>query len=628
MSRRLLAALAALLAFLGNAAGVAAHPSDAELAHWADATIAGDIAQHRASGMAVAIVHGGKLVYLNGYGLADFNGKAGVDPKTTLFSMGSLTKLFTATAIEQLYERGKIASLDDPANRYLRRYKLPKAFGREITVRNLLDHRGGFDESVFGLGALSSVPAPISGEAIKARVPKVIRPPGEISVYSNVGYGVLGMLIEDVSGLTYRDYVQRNILTPLGMSRSYIRYSPSEPIATPAVVGAAGPVAPMPQSWAYHPFIASSASLVSTADDMGRFMLGQLAAEKGLAPQLVSAEGAHRLHDRHVENAAATTGFGMSFFTHRWNGERVAENAGSGPGFQAPLLLLPDSDVGFITLIEGASAIPGRSLDMFEIRQQFLNYYLGPLQPVAGPPSGLPMSRFAGLYRNERRPHSTVEAFMNPGTALHVRAGADNTLTIDGRAGYHEVAAGVFWKPGVTPFVPDEASSDLYAFLIDKQGRVTGAVPYLGMDVYRPAWLAPETVQHLAGALLAVCATGLLGLLWRVSTPLQRWTRRLAGLMAVSAIGVPASLFGGLMLVGNPMLAMGFGHVGLYVAAACFTNLLVALTAIQTVLMARCWLAGGVGGLARNIHYSLIVAAGIGLVPLFAYFNFVGFHIP
>lgn len=628
MPRSWLSLLAAALLACVLPAHATAHPSDAELARWADATLGGDIAQHRASGMAVAIVHGGKIVYLKGYGLADFRGGGGVDPTRTLFSMGSLTKLFTATAIEQLYERGQIRSLDDPANRYLRRFQLPKAFGRDITVRNLLDHRGGFDESIFGLATPVDVPTPITGDQIRKRLPKVIRPPGQISVYSNVGYGVLGMLVEDVSGLTYRDYVQRNILAPLGMSRSYIRYSPSEPIATPAEMGPAGPVSPIPQAWAYHPFIASSASLVSTADDMGRFMIGQLEAEKGAQPALVSAEGAHRLHDRHVGNSAATTGFGMSFFTHRWNGERVAENAGSGPGFQAPLVLLPDSDVGFIALIMGGSATPGRSVDMFEIRQQFLDYYMGPLQPVAGPPSGLPMSAFAGLYRNERRPHTTVQALFNPGTALHVEAGPDHTLTIDGRTGYREVAAGVFFKPGVIPFVPDEASSDLYAFLIGLHGKVTGVVPYLGMDVYRPALLAPDVAQNMAIGLLAVCATGLLGLLWRVRTLLERWTRRLAGLIGVVAIAAPASLFIGLRLAGNPMLALGFGHAGLYVVVATFTNLLLLLTAAQLVLMARCWLAGRDGGLARNLHYSLIVAAGIGLAPLFAYFDLVGYRIP
>ncbi len=627
----LLALVAAFFASAANPAGAAPHPAQGDLEHWADAMLARDIARHRASGMAIAVVSGGRVSYLNGYGAAGVGDKARVDPSRTLFSLGSITKLFTATAIAQLLERGRIHSLDDPANRYLHRFQLPRAFGRDITIRNLLDYRGGFDESVFGLATVRDVTVPISGQDILKRLPEIVRAPGEISVYSNAGYGVLGMLVEDVSGLTYRDYIRQNILKPLGMTKSYIRYSPSEPIATPGTAAPDGSLSPISQKWAYHPFIAPSAALVSTAEDMGKFMLGQLEAEHGAQTNLIGAAGAHLLHDRGNANAAATTGFGMSFFAHSWNGERVAENAGSGPGFQATLILLPDSDVGFLVMIMGNSAADGNSLDMFEVREKFLNYYLGPLHPKAGPRSGLPMSAFAGLYRNERRPHATVEAVMNTGTSLPVEAGGPDTLTIDGRPGEREVAAGVFWKPGVIPFVPEEASSDLYAFPIEN-GRVTGAVPYLGRDIYRPALLAPETVLYLIAGLLVLCATGLGAFFWRAATPVERWTRRAAVSIGVLAIAVPASLIAGFMIVGNPYLSFGFGDVTLYIVTATFSNLLALLAVVFLPLTILCVIRTGAPRsgmpLARNLHYGAILLAGLGLIPLFGYFNFLGYRIP
>jgi len=277
--------------------------SDAEWQDWADRTLSAAIAEHRASGIAVALVRDGKLLYSKGYGYADLERKVDVDPGQTPFSLGSITKCFTATAIAQLLERGAIRSLDDPANRYLRRIKLPRKNDRDITVRNLITHRGGIDESIHELATLAPVPVPIAAVAIRERLPPIVRTPGENSVYSNIGYGVLGVLIEDVTGLTYGEYLRQNIFVPLDMANSYIRYAPEQPIAQPIEYSRSGEASPIPQQWAYHPFISSSASLVSTADDMAKFALGHLGAESGAFPALMNADTAHLMHDRSIANA-------------------------------------------------------------------------------------------------------------------------------------------------------------------------------------------------------------------------------------------------------------------------------------------------------------------------------------
>ncbi len=195
------------------------------------------------------------------------------------------------------------------------------------------------------------------------------------------------------------------------MAHSYIRYESRQAIAQPMEYAAKGAASPIPQQWTYHPFIASSASLVSTADDMAKFALAHLNAELGAAPELMSAAGARLMHDRSIANAPSVAGFGMSFIANTWNGTRVAENAGSGPGFQALFILLPDMRTGFVALIMGGGE---ESLRMFALREAFLNFCLGPLQPAAGPAAGAPMDHYTGIYRSERRPHSTSEAVYSP----------------------------------------------------------------------------------------------------------------------------------------------------------------------------------------------------------------------
>jgi CubicO group peptidase (beta-lactamase class C family) len=609
-------------------AGVPAH-TDAQLQQWADDTLSGAIAQHRASGIAVAIVRDGKLMYSQGYGHSDQAGKVIVDPSQTPFSIGSITKSFTATAIAQLVERGVIRSLDDPANRYLRRIQLPRKNERDVTVRDLVTHRAGFDESTYDLATFETVSVPITSKEILKRLPPIIRTPGEISVYSNIGYGVLGVLIEDITGLTYGEYLRQNVFVPLEMTHSYIRYRPQEEIGQPMEYSPSGEASPIPQGWAYHPFISSSASLVSTAQDMAKFALGQLSAESGAVPALMNAATARLMHDRSIANAPSVAGFGMSFIANSWNGTRVTENAGSGPGFQALFILLPDLNTGFVALIMAGGQ---ESLKMFALREAFLNFYLGPLRPIRGPLGGEPMGHYAGIYRSERRPHSTSEAVLSPGTTLDVRTDGDDALTINGQQGYREIGAGTFWKQGVAPYVPNDASSDMYVFVPDSNGKVKYVAPYLAVDVYKPAFLDPETIQIITIALCAACATGLLAFWWPIASTVGRLARLIAILLGTFAPAVPLVFVESLRIYGSPIFMIGFGHIlPLQIATALATScaILVLLLAALTI---RQGLRPGRSELTRSRivrwHLASLSIAGIALTAAFAHYNLIGNHVP
>jgi CubicO group peptidase (beta-lactamase class C family) len=618
-----IAVLALALAPLSSPA--APQHADAELRQWADSALQGAIDTHQASGIAVAIVRDGNVVYARGYGHADAEAKIGVEPGATLFSIGSISKSFSATAVAQLLERGAIRSLDDPANRYLRRIKLPAKNGREVTVRNLITHRGGIDESLFDLATLQAVPVPIAPQEVLRRLPAIVRTPGEISVYSNIGYGVVGILIEDVSGLTYQEYLRRNVFAPLGMAKSFVRYSPQEPIAQPMEYGANGTAEPIPQTWAYHPFISSSASVVSTADDMAKFALGHLNAELGAAPGLMSAATARLMHDRGIANAPHVAGFGMSFIANAWNGTRVTENAGSGPGFQALFILLPDLRTGFVALIMGGG--PG-SLKMFALREAFLNFYLGPLEPVPGPGAGAPMRRYAGIYRSERRTHATSEALFSPGTTLDVRADGPDTLDINGERGYREVAAGTFWKAGVAPYVPDDASSDMYVFVTGSDGAVRYVAPYLAVDVYKPALLKPMTAGVLSLTLCVLCGTGLLAIWWPRACGAPRGV---AVALALCALAVPIDLAVALRVYQNPIFMIGFGHVLPLQIAAAFANAAAVLVVILACLVIRRRWRTRAGIRAAGFapwHAAALCVFGVGLIAAFAHYNLIGYHVP
>ena len=116
---------------------------------WSDDFFSQSLAEKRLSGAVISVVKDGELIFSKGYGYADYEAKTLIDPNKTQFMIGSTTKTFTATAFAQLMDRGLIDSLDDPANKYLKRDTLPKVDGKDITMRQLITHTAGFGNITF-----------------------------------------------------------------------------------------------------------------------------------------------------------------------------------------------------------------------------------------------------------------------------------------------------------------------------------------------------------------------------------------------------------------------------------------------------------------------------------------------
>jgi CubicO group peptidase (beta-lactamase class C family) len=172
------------------------------------------------AGATISVVKDGKLMFAKGYGYADIAAKRPVSPDNTLFRPGSIGKLFTWTAIMQLVEKGKI-DLDADVNSYID-FKIPEPFGRPVTVRNLMTHTPGFEESIKEL--IVERPEDLDyGRWLKTNIPRQIFPPGTVPAYSNYGASLGGYIVERVSGEPFVDYVDNHIFKPLGMTRSTYR---------------------------------------------------------------------------------------------------------------------------------------------------------------------------------------------------------------------------------------------------------------------------------------------------------------------------------------------------------------------------------------------------------------------
>ena len=192
-------------------------PTDpAELEAFLDEVMAEDMQEHHIPGATVAVVKDGELSFAKGYGYADLERQTPVVPGQTLFSLGSLSKLFTWTAVMQLAEQGKV-DLHADVNTYLQEAQIPATFPESITLAHLMTHTPGFEEIATGRFPLEiDRVLPLDAYIGKGR-PARVRPPGTTLGYSNYGASLAGYIVQEVSGIPYEQYVEENILSPLRM---------------------------------------------------------------------------------------------------------------------------------------------------------------------------------------------------------------------------------------------------------------------------------------------------------------------------------------------------------------------------------------------------------------------------
>jgi len=297
----------------------------------------GDIA-----GAVVVIVKDGQVVTQRGYGFADAAARKPVDPDTTMFRPGSVSKLFTWTAVMQLVEQGKI-DLDADVNTYLD-FKIPPRDGKPITMRNLMTHTPGFEEAVRGLIASGTKASPLD-VVLKRWTPTRIFDAGTTPAYSNYATALGGYIVQRVSGVPFDDYVERNIFGRLGMTHSSFRQplpANLQPLMSKGYQLGSGK--PMP----YEIIEAAPAgSLAATGSDLGRFMIAHLA--KG--GPLLSPQTAEMMHTTYLDILPPLNRMALGFYEQNQNGHRVIMHGGDTRLFHSALWLFIDDNVGmFVSL--------------------------------------------------------------------------------------------------------------------------------------------------------------------------------------------------------------------------------------------------------------------------------------
>jgi CubicO group peptidase (beta-lactamase class C family) len=297
----------------------------------------GDIA-----GAVVAVVKDGQIVTERGYGYADVEKRTPVDPKLTLFRPGSVSKLFTWTAVMQQVEQGKI-DLDADVNQYLD-FKIPARDGKPVTMRQLMQHVAGFEEQAKGI--MSDDPKSPNFEALlKQWVPERVFVPGTTPAYSNYGASLAGYIVQRVSGESFDDYLDKHIFAPLDMTHSTFRQplpANLEPLMSQCYSLASEPakkfeiIGPAP-----------AGSLSSPGEDMAHFMIAHLQNGEYHGNRILKAETAEMMHNSPLTILPPLNRMELGFFETNLNGREVIAHLGDTQCFHTSLHLFLKEGVGF-----------------------------------------------------------------------------------------------------------------------------------------------------------------------------------------------------------------------------------------------------------------------------------------
>jgi len=319
-----------------------------------DGIVPQQLAHSDIAGATIAVVKDGKLLFAKGYGYADVQNKKPASAQETLFRPGSISKLFTWTSIMQLYEQGKL-DLDRDVNQYLD-FKIPDAFGKPITLKNIMTHTPGFEEQVKDLFDTKPV-SPNLGQYLKTHIPARIYAPGTVPAYSNYATAVAGYIVERVSGRPFEQYVDENILKPLKMAHStFVQPLPTN--LAPLMSGGYRLGSDTAQTFEIiNPFPAGSLS--STATDMAQFMMAHLQDGQLGDAKILKPETARLMHSRLFALDDGANAMCYGFYEESRNGHRIIGHGGDTIYFHSDLHLVLDQNLGFFVSYNSAGTSGG-----------------------------------------------------------------------------------------------------------------------------------------------------------------------------------------------------------------------------------------------------------------------------
>ncbi|MEM8560959.1 MAG: serine hydrolase [Pseudomonadota bacterium] len=385
-------------------------------------------------GVTVSVVKDGRLLYSGGYGHLDVARTRPVDPATSLFRIGSISKLFTYTAVMQLVERGQL-DLDADVNDYLTAFKIDDTYPEPVTLRHILTHTAGFEDGGMGYLFRKQEGDLIGFEEWLIRYqPKRVRPPGTFASYSNYATGLAGYIVAEVSGSDFETYIDENIFEPLGMSHSTFR----EPVPADIADAQSGNLRRELGDYvdSYFEFIADTApagSMSSSADDMAQFMLAHLGSGAVGDDRILREATALQMREPLFTHHPKQPGMLYGFVEYPVNGRFGYGHGGDTLVFHSEMVLVPSENFGVFLSTNAADGGVGVRQLLAAILDEFVPDSSDNPHPSPATDSDVDLSAFqkyAGSYRGNRRAYSNWQKILELPSDLQVQVSPNGGLVL------------------------------------------------------------------------------------------------------------------------------------------------------------------------------------------------------
>ena len=481
---------------------------------WLDGFVPYALKAGEIPGAVVVVVKDGQPLTMRGFGYSDLKAQKPVDPEITLFRPGSVSKLFTWTAVMQQVQAGKL-DLDKDVNTYLD-FKIPPRDGKPVTLRNIMTHTAGFAETAKYLIEFGEKQPKPLGTILSRWTPPRLYAPGEIPAYSNYAASLAGYIVERVSGEPFDAYVQRHILAPAGMTHS--SFDQPLPVALrPLMSKAYKPGTDDPQPYEVIG-MAPAGALAASGADMGRFMIAHL------NHTLLDPATSRLMYAEANKPYSALPAMALGFYHEDRNDLNIVGHGGDTVFFHSDLHLLLDKNVGLYISMNSV----GKDAAAHSLREELLQAFVDRYYPA--PAQNLPTAStakehgaaLAGHYVSSRAGGFNflrLASLLGQTSAAVDKDGNLVVSTITGPSG-----APRKWRE-VQPWVwQDTNGSDYLQAVTDANGRVkmfsiTPFAPIIEF-VPAPASLNAGWIFPVGGAALFIMLIAAFG--WPI-VALVRW---------------------------------------------------------------------------------------------------------
>lgn len=578
--------------------------------------------QKHIAGGVVTVVADGKIVLCKGYGYADVAARQPVDPDKTLFSIASISKPFTWTAVMQQVEAGKI-NLQEDISKYVKDVRIPATYDKPITMQHLLTHTPGFEDHVLGLFRKEPDSRSLR-EVLQGELPARVRLPGTLASYSNHGTALAAYAVECVAEMPWENYIEQKIFQPLGMTQSLVRQPVKDKLPAGMSKG---------YEWKGGQFVdkgfeyipAGPAGCVrSTGKDMAQFMLAHLNDGQLGTARILSTESAQKMRQPLFQHDKRVSAMCFGFFEEQHHGLRLVGHGGDTIYFHSLLQLIPDKKVGYFFSFNTETSGGVRE----HIQEAFLQRYFPvtlPARVKADPSFTSRASEIAGEYRNTRHSYTT---FLRLGSIMGsstVKVNSDQTISItrgDSTRRYVEVEPYRF---------REEDGMNEVLFQANEQGQVVhlfGKNSPPSSSVKVQWYESSMVVLGLGIGCLVLLLTGLVH--WPVVGWMLRGTthptvRRSTMSGFLSVLGwllclVSVAFFVSLTLMLLEPDDIVFGNTGTIMKLLLVPQVIAGLAGLVLLGTLIAWFAG-YWKFTGRLHYTLVSLAGLGFVWLLWQWN-------